>query len=174
MNCVGREVGEAQIGACARQAGCRQGRVPRVRRSSPLWGTAPSLPTTKYPEALIYGRRVRLVSAAATGCGHCLPESAVPTSNLRQVRRFAEFGNSNLWFPNSSREPAAASGCRHGRPAASGSGHCPPAAGCGAVSPSLPTAKHPKALIYGRGMRVAGASTASRLSLELTDRSAMR
>ena len=31
---------------------------------------------------------------------------------------FEEFGNSNLWFPNSCREPAAASG----------SGHCPP--GC--------------------------------------------
>ena len=33
-------------------------------------------------------------------------------------RETGEFGNSNLWFPNSCREPAAASG----------SGHCPP--GC--------------------------------------------
>ena len=28
-------------------------------------------------------------------------QSAAPTSNLRHDRRFVEFGNSNLWFPNS-------------------------------------------------------------------------
>ena len=43
--------------------------------------------------------------------------------------------------------------------AANGSGHCPPAAaGCGVVTPSLPTAKYPEALIYGRRVRLAGAS----------------
>ena len=48
--------------------------------------------------------------------------SALPTGNADQrfpgeSRKTAEFGNLNLWFPNSSREPAAASGSRHCRPA---------------------------------------------------------
>ena len=34
---------------------------------SELWGTASSFPPTKYPEALTYGRRVRLASAVASG-----------------------------------------------------------------------------------------------------------
>ena len=36
-----------------------------------------------------------------------------------------EFGNSNLWFPISSPEPAVASGCRPCLPAANGTGPCP-------------------------------------------------
>ena len=34
-----------------------------------------------------------------------------------EFRKTAEFGKSNLWFPNSSPEPADASGCRHCLPA---------------------------------------------------------
>ena len=52
------------------------------------------------------------------------PPPAAAGSARPSIRKepcgFAEFGNSNLWFPNSSIEPAAASG----------SGHCPAASGC--------------------------------------------
>ncbi len=51
----------------------------------------------------------------------------------------AEFGNLNLWFPNSSLEPAAATGCRLSLPAAGGSRPCRPAASAcrlGLASPS--------------------------------------
>ena len=34
-------------------------------------------------------------------------------------RKTGEFGNSNLWFPNSSIDPAAASGCRLSLPGGS-------------------------------------------------------
>ena len=42
----------------------------------------------------------------------------------------AEFGDLNLWFPNSSIEPATATGCRLSLPAASGSRHCRPGSAC--------------------------------------------
>ena len=42
----------------------------------------------------------------------------------------AEFGNLNLWFPNSSIEPAAATGCRLSLPAASGRRPCRPGSAC--------------------------------------------
>ena len=63
--------------------------------------------------ALIYGRQIRAASAAASGSR----QRRLPIR--REFCGFAEFGNFNLWFPNSSTEPAAASGCRHCRPAAS-------------------------------------------------------
>ena len=43
-----------------------------------------------------------------------------------EFRKTAEIGNFNLWFPISSPEPAAASGCRLSLPAASGSRPCRP------------------------------------------------
>ena len=63
-----------------------------------------------------------------------------------------------------------------GPAAASGTGHCPArrqqvAVGpadrnsCGVITPSFLQTKNPEALIYGRRIRLAGASTACRLSL---------
>ena len=40
------------------------------------------------------------------------PAGASPSRRACGETEKAEFGNSNVWFPNSSREPAAASGCR--------------------------------------------------------------
>ena len=56
---------------------------------------------------------------------------------------FAEFGKLNLWFPNSSPEPAAASGCRLSLPQLLR----------GTASDSLQT-KNPEASIYGRRIRL--------------------
>ena len=62
----------------------------------------------------------------------------------------AEFGNSNVWFPNSSTGCAAATGCRPCRPAASGRRPRRPAAsGCRPCRP-----KNPAASIYGGWVRV--------------------
>ena len=66
---------------------------------------------------------------------HLIPSHApsLPSRQRRPIIRweacgFAEFGDSNLWFPNSLPDPAAASGA----------GHCP-AAAAGARRPSLPS-----------------------------------
>ena len=59
------------LSQCRRDGGA--GRVPRARRSLPLWGSRPSLPTTENPEAPIYGRRIRAAPAPAGGCRQRLP-----------------------------------------------------------------------------------------------------
>ena len=94
-SCLRRSVGESQKGAFARQAGRRREAVPRALR-----GTA----------------RDAATAAAAKGtrgaCDACpMPAlrgprasrwvQAAPAVNLRHVRRFEEFGNFNLWFPDS-------------------------------------------------------------------------
>ena len=125
--------------------------------------------------ASIYGgQRSSIEPAAASGCRHGRPAAATGSGHCPAKTLAASIYGGQ----RSSIECAAASGCRHGRPAAAtGSGHCPAktlaasiyggqrsspecaAAGCGAVTPSFPTAKHPEALIYGRRMRLAGASS---------------
>ena len=77
--------------------------------------------------------------------GGSRPSRPCPRRQRRQEfsgkpRKTAEFGNSNLWFPNSSIEPAAASGSRPCRPAASGSRLSRPAAG--GSRPSRPCPRH--------------------------------
>ena len=57
-----------------------------------------------------------------------LPTGSAGMSFPGKFRKIAEFGNSNLWFPNSSPEPAAASGTGHCPAAASGCRHCLPGA----------------------------------------------
>ena len=57
-----------------------------------------------------------------------LPTGSAGMSFPGKFRKTAEFGNSNLWFPNSSLEPAAASGTGHCPAAASGCRHCLPGA----------------------------------------------
>ena len=60
---------------------------------------APSLPTTKNLEALIYGRQIRAAPADAGGTGHC--PAAAPTGVFRESRKTEEFGGFNLWPLNS-------------------------------------------------------------------------
>ena len=53
-----------------------EGRVLLAQRSSPLWGTCPSLLTTKNSGTPIYGSRIRVAPAAATGCRPCRPAAS--------------------------------------------------------------------------------------------------
>ena len=89
---------------------------------------------------------------------------ASPSQRACRVVSKAEFGNSNLWFPNSSIEPAPASGSRSSRPAAS-SCRLADRNSRGVTTLSFLTTKNLEASIYGRQIRLAGASTASKLSL---------
>ncbi len=83
---------------------------PMVVDRNASWGIRACFPQAKNLEALIYGRQIRAASAAASGSR----QRRLPIR--REFCGFAEFGNFNLWFPNSSTEPAAASGSRHCRP----------------------------------------------------------
>ena len=116
------------------------------------WGTAPSFPQAKNPEALIYGRRIRLASAAASGyrlslrgsklwgIAPSLPQAKNPEALIygRRIRLAS----------------AAASGRRPCRPVASGCRFSLPYPSWGTAS-SLPRTKNPEALIYGRRIRLA-------------------
>ena len=97
-----------------------------------LWGSRPVFSTAKHPEVLIYGRRMRLATAAAR-VGSADPQSAGKPADSKTLAASIYGGQ------------RSSIGCA--------------AAGCGAVSSSLPTTKYPEALIYGRRVRVAGASS---------------
>ena len=76
MKCLKRGVGEAPKGACGRQAGCGGRRVLLALCPLLLWGTCPRFPQTKHPEALVYGRGMRVDPAEASGCRHGRPAAA--------------------------------------------------------------------------------------------------
>ena len=125
-------------------------------RSVTLVGRPPRVfETAKNLEALIYGRQIRVAPAAASGCRHCRPMAdrfAWPrrkqvhagSACRRQVEPgTARGGNADKKFPENSGNSqtlaasiyggqwsspgcAAASGCRHCRPAGSGCRHCLP------------------------------------------------
>ena len=80
---------------------------------SRLWGATPSFPTTKHPEALIYGRRMRLAGASSW-------QSAAPTYNPQEILRIQRNQPLQSMAAGFVCYPAAAGGCRHCRPAASG------------------------------------------------------
>ena len=116
-----------------RLLGARQ--KPQAPHPSPLRGTAPSPPITKNLEAPIYGRQIRVgiggshrLSARPTGSSQCV--QAPPTrlslprvgnADQQSVQNCADSQTSrpSIYGPRqSSRGYAAASGCRHGLPAA--------------------------------------------------------
>ena len=88
---------------------------------------APSEPTTptenpqrgfEHPSRFNLWRPIVVNRTRGSNRLSALPTGSAGMSFSGKFRKTAEFGNSNLWFPNSSPEPAAASG----------TGHCPAAA----------------------------------------------
>ena len=80
-----------------------------------------------------------------------------------ESRKTEEFGNSNLWFPNSCsiRRQQVAVGTADRRQQVGADSACRVVylvTSCGALSCAFAKTKHPEALIYGRRMRLAGAS----------------
>ena len=105
----------------ARAVGCMR----RIREAKPPRTPPRALAKCrrqKEQHFAVPGDKLRRGSGGARSVAE--PPPAAAGSARPSIRKepcgFAEFGNSNLWFPNSSIEPAAASG----------SGHCPAASGC--------------------------------------------
>ena len=90
--------------------------------------------TTKYPEAPIYGRRVRLASAAASGTGHCpaAPGGLICGRRMR-LASAAGCGALSTGYQTTKYPEAPIYGrrVRLASAAASGTGHCPAAAASG-------------------------------------------
>ena len=115
----------------------------------------PTFPTTKNLEALIYGRQIRVLFGGSQ-CVQAQPAHRFPGIPGKPETLAAPIYGGQ-W---SSLEPAAATGCRLSLPTGS---RWPPAlpavALVGAITPSFPTTKNPEAPIYGRRIRLAGASS---------------
>ena len=110
------------------------------------------------------GQRSSIGCAAACACRLSLPEPP-PVSPRRQRRHMISRKLLEIRRPWPL-QSMAANGRRQDTRQQAGAGSACPRNSCGAVSSSLPAAKHPEALTYGRRMRLAGASTASKLSLD--------
>ncbi len=136
--------------------------------------------TAEFGNSNVWFPNSSIEPAAASGTGHCpvgvwgsakrqrsLPQSARVGNADQQSARdscgFEEFGNSNLWFPNSCsiRRQQVAVGPADRRQQVGADSACRVVylvTSCGALSCAFAKTKHPEALIYGRRMRLAGAS----------------
>ena len=131
-----------RLGSCSIRRQQVAADAPATKMS---WGTASNFPITKNSEALIYGRQIRLTGAFHLRVGNA--DQRFP----EDFWKFEETGRSNLWRPVS-----CAVRRQWVRPTSKLS--------WGTAS-SFPITKNLEALIYGRQIRLAGASTASKLSL---------